>query len=128
MKYKLLKEFAEKWFKALLSGEYKQGKNYLISRDPNGELRYCCLGVALHCTDEPVDDSFYDKYLNPSPGYINQFNKKIPNGIPDELYGIQRGSLPHKLSQLNDMGDLNHRNSYTFEEIVEWVKENVELY
>lgn len=35
------KKIKEKWIKALLSGEYKQGRYDLRSRDD----RFCCLGV-----------------------------------------------------------------------------------
>jgi hypothetical protein len=38
------KENIRLWVDALRSGEYEQGKNYLLS--PDGKQRYCCLGVA----------------------------------------------------------------------------------
>jgi hypothetical protein len=38
------KKNIRKWVDALRSGEYQQGKNYLLS--PDGKQRYCCLGVA----------------------------------------------------------------------------------
>lgn len=37
-------ELKKRWVKALRSGKYKQGKNYLRRQTPEGD-RYCCLGV-----------------------------------------------------------------------------------
>lgn len=34
------------WYRALKSGQFEQGKNYLGRREPDGQVRYCCLGVA----------------------------------------------------------------------------------
>src|SRR3954466_4218538 len=42
---KLRPEVKEKWVAALRSGEYKQGRSYLHSQNPDGEDRFCCLGV-----------------------------------------------------------------------------------
>ena len=33
------------WAKALLSGEFKQGKQVLVQIDPQGQEFHCCLGV-----------------------------------------------------------------------------------
>ena len=41
MKFRLPKEFAEKWMAALRSGKYKQGSGRLFLFDA-----YCCIGVA----------------------------------------------------------------------------------
>lgn len=38
------RDIAEQWAKALESGEYKQGLNYLHS-EKDGEHKFCCLGV-----------------------------------------------------------------------------------
>lgn len=39
------KEIAKKWIKALRSGKYTQGKNYLLHFNKKGEPKHCCLGV-----------------------------------------------------------------------------------
>lgn len=39
------KEIAKKWIKALRSGKYKQGQDYLKQYNSKGEPRHCCLGV-----------------------------------------------------------------------------------
>lgn len=38
-------ELKSKWLEALRSGKYKQGKGCLLQVMPDGEKRYCCLGV-----------------------------------------------------------------------------------
>ena len=38
-----------KWVKALMSGEYRQGKGQLYRRG-----RFCCLGVLAHCNGVPT--------------------------------------------------------------------------
>lgn len=45
------KSIMEKWVKALRSGEYKQGKDRLRSKDD----KFCCLGVLcnLHAQEHP---------------------------------------------------------------------------
>ncbi len=42
----MLNENAKKWVAALRSGEYKQGRNWLLAQD-----RFCCLGVACNLFD-----------------------------------------------------------------------------
>lgn len=42
-RYRLPKEFTEKWLKALRSGKYEQGTFKLYKEEDNS---YCCLGVA----------------------------------------------------------------------------------
>jgi len=42
---KLSKRFKDKWVKALRSGKYTQGIEYLLFTNDNTET-YCCLGVA----------------------------------------------------------------------------------
>ena len=42
------KDIAERWVKALRSGEYKQGTDGLRIPAPGGSYSYCCLGVLCH--------------------------------------------------------------------------------
>lgn len=42
---KLKPEVKAKWLEALRSGRYQQGRSYLHTASPDGEDRFCCLGV-----------------------------------------------------------------------------------
>ena len=108
MKYRLPKEFAEKWISALRSGEYKQCRGYLF--DGEG---HCCLGVAAKIAGhdlEPkeyalLDATVFDKV----PGEIKE---------PDR---VACNELANDLSTMNDSGK-------TFKKIANWIEKNVELY
>lgn len=47
-----------RWTKALRSGEYRQGEDYLMC-----DGRYCCLGVLAEITNESSEPSDYKQYL-----------------------------------------------------------------
>ena len=55
-------ENAIKWIRALLSGEYEQGKNWLCSHDE----KYCCWGVGRKILNLPilVDEDQWDKHYH----------------------------------------------------------------
>jgi len=108
-KFRLPRQFADKWLAALRSGEYMQGQDYLKH---NG--RYCCLGVACAIT-EGVE------IVEPEAQMIIYADEiKNIHLIPKELTGM-RNSLPIELSTMNDNGS-------DFKQIANWVEENVELY
>jgi hypothetical protein len=44
------RSIAMKWIKALESGRYKQGQRCLRSKDDDGNIKYCCLGVLCNIT------------------------------------------------------------------------------
>lgn len=46
------KSVMQKWTKALKSGEYLQGKNYLAQVNKDGEHEFCCLGVLCNIYQE----------------------------------------------------------------------------
>lgn len=116
-KYKLPKEFAEKWVAALRSGEYKQGRDMLLSK----KCEYCCLGVAGKLCDVPdelmleiselrdidIYDSSEDSYYNVMEVY----------NAPKEI--VVNGDLVREVTILNDNDKLS------FPEIADWITENV---
>lgn len=157
--YRLPKEFAEKWFELLLSGNYDQGKGYLI----NEEQEFCCLGVALHLCSE--SEELLGGSLKGEVGYLGDIEitideENLLEEIPEELLSYDsEEDLAFVLAELNDNGSIRGISKqppekemvdilerylikqeyvelfkqlkgepYSFEEIVEWVKENVELY
>lgn len=44
-KPKVDKKLLNKWLKALESGKFKQGRNYLCKELEDGSKEYCCMGV-----------------------------------------------------------------------------------
>lgn len=154
--FKLPKEFAERWIVALESGKYKQGPGTLFGgryqKDENGELDYskpnmktscfCCLGVAAvmqGCSPEDIDG---DALLWDNRDFY------LSKGIPDVLTETScQDNLVGVLANLNDIftpydlkkwsktfPDLKFsvpvnfdKINYTFKEIAEFIKLNVEF-
>lgn len=109
--YSLPKNFATKWLAALRSGEYQQAQSELYNIDSKG---YCCLGVALAISgynltknrDAATCGWPADAYRNPR--------------IPKTLWSDDGDSLAWYVADMND-------NGKTFEQIADWIEENVEL-
>ena len=107
IKYKLPKEFGEKWLAALRSGKYPQSSGYL-KRDTG----YCCLGVG--CVINGIEESllFYKGY--PTIGWLPD----------DTLIYINDGQDIHLEATLANMND----SGKTFLEIADWIEINVDFY
>ena len=71
------KEAKKAWVDALLSGEYKQSRQYLKKSDRRA---FCCLGVA---TDVALNSGGVSGYWKNS-GFVNSYG-----------YGYEDGALPH---------------------------------
>lgn len=114
--YQLPRAFAEKWVAALRSGEYKQGKMFLMDSYGN----FCCIGVAGKVCDVP------DKILA-GRGLIvceDAVETDLPiefNDIPKILKGKSYdGTLIRELTDRNDRG-------VSFSKIADWIEQNVEF-
>ena len=123
-RYKLPREFTKEWLTALRSGEYKQTSGSLYNIQDQG---YCCIGVAARIK-YPLH---YLKNKNNKYAGVLQGNKKSIHSdtkyklskIPQELQGsVDESQLVQQLVDLND------DEGYSFEEIAEWIENNVELY
>jgi hypothetical protein len=111
------------WVKALRSGEYKQGKNFLCMTD-EGVDRYCCLGVlADECLDgewREFPENAGDRtkliwFYNDGRGVeSSQFFNKILTSDLD----IKEENWMDILSDMNDSGK-------TFNEIADWIEKNL---
>lgn len=111
-KFRLPKEFAEKWIAALRSGEYKQGEGSLFDGDS-----YCCLGVGC------VVSGMRPKTIE--MGSIIQRKYRKP---PKEIRGdSEENRLVAHLIDMND-GNNSDGTHYTFPQIADWIEQNVELY
>lgn len=98
----------DQWVEALESGNYKQGKYRLRTKDN----KYCCLGVL--CEINP--DLFNRKYneLN-NDFYYNNANAYCASQNGDGL--ILDMKIQNQLSNMND-------NNKTFKEIAAWIKDD----
>ena len=102
-------ELKKRWVKALRSGEYKKGKEYLKQNTPKG-LRHCCLGVLCEIQHarmtlgtEAYEVGGYCGNLAPS------YQKRY--GVPEEAM--------HKLINMNDV------RSWSFNRIATWIEKNL---
>lgn len=110
-------EIAEKWTTALCSGEYKQGKHRLRSKDEE----FCCLGVL---TDLYLKEKGLD--WDDTPDNISYYSQAGMNAVITEDVRIWAGmrtaggdrpnSRYPALFSLNDTG-------YTFQEIAKVIKD-----
>lgn len=132
--FKLPKEFAEKWLKALRSGEYAQGQNKLC----NSDSEYCCLGVAGAIC------GLSEEYMNDKDNTDYFYSDEVPEEYPEELiYNYSCNSYPSILAGLNDGSSKPDKNypegtsfvegadkklGYSFEQIAEFVELNTEFY
>lgn len=120
--FRLPKKFAEEWVAALRSGDYKQGQSVLVANDVSvdGEVeyKYCCLGVAGQLCGCEMR-TFEDTHLDNDPDCESQVGSL--DNVPEQLRGSQCDGLAVKLALMND-------NLKTFDEIADWIEQNVEFY
>lgn len=111
--------FAEKWITALRSGDYEQGKSALKS-----ENKYCCLGVA--CAINGFTELGKAQFIAPNNTFgitANNGTKdinKIIKSIPKLLIGNEKNHFVELVTDMND-------NDKSFEEIADWIEQNVEF-
>lgn len=109
MNYRLPKAIAEPWIEALRSGKYQQGDQNLLHIE-NGVLYPCCIavcGLMLGISEGVMKDGDY-------------ISKEMSDKVPEELDG--QTPLANHLSNLND------NEGYTFEQIADYLQNNVNLY
>lgn len=124
--FKLPKGFAEKWLTDLRSGKFKQAKGSLF----NGE-GYCCLGVACITAGYTNEDlrnrtgTGYSSIITFNDNRTDDVYSLAKNlsDIPEEIKGrADKNDLVLLLTDMNDHGEKS------FEDIANWIEENVELY
>ena len=112
------------WVQALRSGKYRQGRGFLCLNN-----QYCCLGVAF---DVLVDDDWhseddghgwgikgrdtYTTYSGESVTDIYTDECSLTNEVLDKIELDMRDA--DELVRLNDKGT-------SFEEIADWIEENI---
>jgi hypothetical protein len=118
-------------YDALLSGDYKQGRNVLKLEDEDGTIRHCCLGVAaevaiiMGCDVEAKFDADTKMY------YFND-NLEVLDAVVTAWYGFADGNPDVTFSDLHGydrtvtktLADLNDSEGYDFAEIAEIIRQN----
>ena len=112
------------WVEALRSGDYQQGRNYLIESETFSNPNYCCLGVLCELYRERVGGSWeYQPEENEAYSFVAKDGEEgrdasticLPSSVmewaelPDSDPSVEAGDelLPlasYTLSALNDAG------------------------
>jgi hypothetical protein len=110
--YTLPREFAERWVKALRSGEYKQGTGTL----GNAKDGYCCIGVACRIAGAPDEALVGENVIDHNKIWGAKYD------LPKEITGrSDRNELVCKLTNANDIQHLN------FSQIADFIEKEVEF-
>jgi hypothetical protein len=114
------KEIKDKWLKALRSGEYKQGQNYLKQ---NCEVyRYCCMGVLVDIGlegewREILSSGRYKFY----PAGENEDGRTFHEFINGQEYLDKLSITMEQQKALANMND----DGIPFWQIADWIEENL---
>ena len=95
-------EFIEEWIKALESGEYKQTKGRLRTG-----VGHCCLGVYAEVNSIPISGYGDDMMIN---------NENVGYKPIMDIIGQ---------SNVNKLWSMNDTDNKNFEEIADWLEENL---
>ncbi len=112
------------WIKALLSGEYEQGRGELRTLRGAGRVTFCCLGVLcdLYAKETKGGSWMFDRFLDNT--YDQESSGVLTDGVKDWAgLGLGNPSVSSKdgevraisLSVLNDAGR-------SFEQIAEYIE------
>jgi hypothetical protein len=137
------KDIAKKWTKALRSGKYKQGENYLKQFNSKGRPRHCCLGVLCELYNDTMKKNHkrtisvkeYDDEPTLDHGYVKFGNKdgSLPTvvrkwaGIKNEMgtFSYTEKDAYGTFKTTESLADLND-NGKKFSTIANIIEENVE--
>ena len=110
----------QRWIEALRSGDFKQGRRALRTRDD----KYCCLGVLCEVHPHVQGRLDYD-----SSRYMYYYQRTdsdvfLPASLEEEL-GLERLVEGDCLSASNRLTELNDGAELTFDQIADWIEENL---
>lgn len=111
---KLPIEFKQKWIAALRSGDYKQGKGWLYNKGADGEITYCCLGVAACVLGIPLKNM----------ECATLTGTKHPN-VTEEIYDVLKDTGECIQTRQNVLMGMNDAENKTFAEIADYIKQNL---
>jgi hypothetical protein len=135
--FRIPKTSLDKWLKALRSGDYKQGRDFLRTGN-EGNYAYCCLGVLQQCLDGKVEMSLVPTSLS-EPGVaagipsiewakehgielMGKDNRLYPSTEFNPILKKDIDGFPRSASFCNDNARL------TFKEIANLIEEVAEAY
>jgi hypothetical protein len=122
-------DIADKWVKALRSGEYTQGKGALLVKNNDG-LSFCCLGVLCELYRQENQNSRWSQRVHGSSFFEDhRTGENVAAVLPSsvmEWAGIRAstGAFTTPVS-LFSLSGLNDKGS-SFFEIAKIIEENVE--
>lgn len=104
-------ELKAKWIAALRSGQYKQGKGALCSKDT-----FCCLGVLAEVFGaQKQSDAFGTIYLFET-GVLTDIDYEWDMNVPEILLDEDNQ---------DELTNMNDAEGKSFAEIADWIEENV---
>ena len=131
------KEMRKKWITALRSNEYRQGSNYLCTKN-NDYYQHCCLGVLCDLIDlkqESINDKGVVYYsISPTSKNVIEENSEqigiayLPKiameavGLATHDGAFDKTSLKEKIKE-NSLAELND-SGYSFEYIADVIESN----
>jgi|SRR5690606_2418711 len=111
------------WIQALRSGKYTQGRDFLKKRDSDNNAQYCCLGVLceLALAVGVVESTNWYEFDNTTCYY------KDSEGYSDSHWPTPkvRNWAGLTLTQITELGSMNDSRRMTFEQIAEYIEENL---
>lgn len=126
------KEIKEKWLAALRSGQYVQGQNHLHSLE-DGQHKFCCLGVLCDIMGEEWAEQEGTQVFETSKGESGGLSLATYDSLG--IWGTVRRdipgrssideSIPYHLMAFNDGVAVGEERAWTFEEIADWIEENI---
>lgn len=110
------KDIKEQWVEALRSGEYEQGRGTLCQ-----DNKFCCLGVLFDIAGGEVEGEWI-----PHDILSNAWRATSPSN--STLYGLPTDFLDFcevASSEAFNLICMNDNNEQSFEQIAEWIEENL---
>lgn len=116
-------DFKAKWIAALESGEYKQTEGILHNTRNGG---YCCLGVACVVAGAifKIDANEEGGIVAIRGGAVISHESIVLSTLLMEEIGLS-ASEQERLYQMNDGHLPNNHHHYSFQEIANYIKENL---
>lgn len=125
MENKLPEPFKSEWIAALRSGKYIQTRSVLYNYEESKDdkLAMCCLGVAEHICGTPLENLRHTTI--PSNLRIDGKRGGKSPALLQETWDDTFNNIVSKLAQMNDGIDIGCEGSKSFEEIANWIEENL---